>query len=102
MKRYLPLLFAATCLAAVPAAAQIAGAAPEIAYDSAANPLSLPGDIYLGESAGVATNSRGDIFVYTRTGHPTEIVQWTGSYRRTILCGGILGWPLWKSDTQRD
>jgi DNA-binding beta-propeller fold protein YncE len=69
MKRYLPLLLAATCLAAVPAAAQTA--APEIAYDSAANPLSLPEDIYLGESAGVATNSRGDVFVYTRTGHPT-------------------------------
>jgi len=72
MKRYLPLLVAATCLAAVPAAAQnTAPPAPEIAYDSAANPLSLPEDIYLGESAGVATNSRGDIFVYTRTGHPT-------------------------------
>jgi hypothetical protein len=69
MKRLLPLLLAATCLAVVPAAAQTA--APEIAYDSAANPLSLPDDIYLGETAGVATNSKGDIFVYTRTGHPT-------------------------------
>src|ERR1700693_5395205 len=71
MKRYLPLLFAATCLAAVPAAAQNAGAAPEIAYDSAANPLSLPEDIYLGETAGVATNSRDEIFVFMLTGHPT-------------------------------
>jgi DNA-binding beta-propeller fold protein YncE len=67
MKRLLLLALAATCLA-VPAAAQNA---PEIAFDSAANPLTLPDDIYLGESAGVATNSRGDIFVYTRTGHPT-------------------------------
>ena len=25
----------------------------------------------MGEAAGVATNSKGDIFVYTRTGHPT-------------------------------
>ena len=33
--------------------------------------LQLPDDIYLGEVAGVATNSKGDIFVYTRTGHPT-------------------------------
>jgi hypothetical protein len=39
-------------------------------FDSA-NPLTLPDDIYLGEVGGVATNSRGDIFVYTRTGHPT-------------------------------
>jgi DNA-binding beta-propeller fold protein YncE len=44
---------------------------PEIAFDSAPNPLTLPDDIYLGEAAGVATNSKGDIFVYTRTGHPT-------------------------------
>jgi DNA-binding beta-propeller fold protein YncE len=68
MKRHLLLLLAATVLAAVPAAAQVA--APEIAFDSA-NPLTLPDDIYLGEVAGVATNSKGDIFVYTRTGHPT-------------------------------
>ena len=40
-------------------------------FDSAPNPLALPDDIYLGEVGGVATNSRGDIFVYTRTGHPT-------------------------------
>jgi hypothetical protein len=33
--------------------------------------LTTPDDIYLGEVGGVATNSRGDIFVYTRTGHPT-------------------------------
>jgi 6-bladed beta-propeller len=67
MKRFLPLLLAATCLGALPAVAQV----PEIAFDSAANALTLPDDIYLGEAAGVATNSKGDIFVYTRTGHPT-------------------------------
>ena len=31
----------------------------------------LSDDIYLGEVGGVAANSKGDIFVYTRTGHPT-------------------------------
>src|SRR5206468_10471729 len=31
----------------------------------------FPDNIYLGEAAGVATSSRGDVFVYTRTGHPT-------------------------------
>jgi DNA-binding beta-propeller fold protein YncE len=40
-------------------------------FESAANVLTLPDDIYLGEVGGVATNSRGDIYVYTRTGHPT-------------------------------
>ena len=67
MKRLLPLLLAATFFGALPAAAQV----PEIAFDSAANALTLPDDVYLGEVGGVATNSKGDIFVYTRTGHPT-------------------------------
>jgi DNA-binding beta-propeller fold protein YncE len=43
----------------------------EIQFDSVANPLTLPDGVYLGEVAGVAANSKGDIFVYTRTGHPT-------------------------------
>jgi len=68
MKRFLLALLAATCLGALPASAQTA---PEIAFDAVANPLNLPDDIYLGEVGGVATNSKGDIFVYTRTGHPT-------------------------------
>jgi NHL repeat len=45
--------------------------AQEIPFDSAANVLRYPDNISVGEVAGVATNSRGDIFVYTRTGHPT-------------------------------
>jgi hypothetical protein len=73
MKRFLPLLltatFAAASWGALPGAAQTP--VPEIAFDSAPNALALPDDIYLGEAAGVATNSKGDIFVYTRTGHPT-------------------------------
>src|SRR5215467_12239325 len=69
MRRFMPLLFAATLFAGFPAAAQ--NAVPVISFDSIANPLTLPDDIYLGEVGGVATNSKGDIFVYTRTGHPT-------------------------------
>jgi DNA-binding beta-propeller fold protein YncE len=53
----------------MPAGAQ--SAVPEISFDSAADPLKFPTNIHLGEAAGVATNSKGDIFVYTRTGHPT-------------------------------
>src|SRR6266478_5157096 len=68
MKRLFPLLLATTLFAAFPAAAQNT---PEIPFDSVANPLTLPDDIYLGEIGGVAANSKGDIFVYTRTGHPT-------------------------------
>jgi DNA-binding beta-propeller fold protein YncE len=68
MNRFVFTLLAATALGAMPAAAQTA---PEIAFDAVASPLDLPGDIYLGEVGGVATNSKGDVFVYTRTGHPT-------------------------------
>jgi len=45
--------------------------APEIKFDYVPNALQLPAGIYLGEVGGVATNSHGDVFVYTRTGHPT-------------------------------
>jgi hypothetical protein len=69
MKRLIEVVIAASVAAGVPAIAQ--KDAPEIKFDSVANPLQLPANIYLGEVAGVATNSRGDIFVYTRTGHPT-------------------------------
>ncbi len=43
----------------------------EIPFDASADILKLPADVYLGEVAGVATNSKGQIFVYTRTGNPT-------------------------------
>ena len=33
--------------------------------------LKFPDNLNMGEAAGVATNSKGDIFVYTRTGNPT-------------------------------
>jgi DNA-binding beta-propeller fold protein YncE len=56
-------------LAAVPVWAQ--AQVPEIQFDSAANVLKYPDSVTIGEVAGVATNSKGDLFVYTRTGHPT-------------------------------
>ena len=43
------------------------GQVPEIRFDSASI-LKLPANLHLGEAAGVATNSKGNIFVYTRTG----------------------------------
>jgi DNA-binding beta-propeller fold protein YncE len=41
--------------------------APEIPFESVPNFLQLPADLYLGEAAGVAVNSKGHIFVYTRS-----------------------------------
>src|SRR5687767_13714770 len=43
---------------------------PEIAFDSDPNLLKFPDNVHMGEAAGVATNSKGDIFLYTRTGNP--------------------------------
>jgi hypothetical protein len=43
---------------------------PEINFDTNADFLKMPQNTFLGEVAGVATNSKGNIFVYTRTGHP--------------------------------
>ena len=42
------------------------GAAPEIQYTSVPDFLKLPPDLYLGEAAGVAVNSKGHIFVLSR------------------------------------
>ncbi len=49
-------------------------AVPEIKFDSVPDAVQMPAGLYLGEVAGVATNSKGDIFIYTRTGHPTVTI----------------------------
>ena len=53
-----------------PAASLISGAqetnVPIIKYRSVPDFLKLPSDVYLGEAAGVATNSKGHVFVFSR------------------------------------
>src|SRR4029077_11233733 len=39
---------------------------PEIPFDSVDNFFKLPAELYFGEGAGVAVNSKGHIFVFTR------------------------------------
>src|SRR5688500_19056574 len=56
---------------------------PDIPYD-AVEILKLPPNVHLGEAAGVATNSKGDIFVYTRTGNP--VISTAGA--RNVSHGG--------------
>src|SRR6266446_8137969 len=46
---------------------------PETPFDSA-NLLKFPEHIYMGEGAGVATNSKVNIFVYTRTGAANAVM----------------------------
>ena len=68
MKRSLHVLLALAFVAlGVSLSAQLS--VPEIAYD-AVDPIKLPDNLYLGEAVGVATNSKGNIYVYTRTGNP--------------------------------
>lgn len=59
------LAFAMSLLAS-PLFAQVS--VPEIPFDSAPNLLKMPDNIVMGEAVGVATNSKGHIFVYTRDG----------------------------------
>jgi hypothetical protein len=47
---------------------------PDIPFDANLDVLKLPDSLHLGEVAGVATNSKGHIFVYTRTGAPNATV----------------------------
>jgi DNA-binding beta-propeller fold protein YncE len=58
---------------------------PKIPYQADPNFLKLPQGMYLGESAGVAVNSKGDIFVYNR-GEKTRLLEFDpkGNYLRTI------------------
>jgi hypothetical protein len=41
---------------------------PDLPFDATVDPLKPPDNVHFGEVAGVATNSKGHIFVYTRTG----------------------------------
>ena len=69
MRHLSQALLAISLLAALILTAQTS--APEIPFTAFPDLLKFPDAIPLGEAAGVATNTRGDVFVYTRTGHPT-------------------------------
>ena len=63
------LMIAALAVLAVPAAAQ--QSAPEIVFDSVANFPNLPDGMNFGEVPGVAVNSKGHMFVFTRSNSAT-------------------------------
>jgi hypothetical protein len=82
MKRIV-LYFVAAAATAVPLS--LAGqSAPQLTYEANADFLTLPPNTYIGEVAGVATNSKGHVFVYTRTGHGVA----TLGDERTFYHGG--------------
>jgi len=89
MRRALSVPLAAVLvLYALPAFAQAKASAqnvPEIPYDSVPNFLKLPPGRYLGEAIGVATNSKGHVFVYTRSAN-TQLFEFdqNGTFVREI------------------
>jgi sugar lactone lactonase YvrE len=58
----------------------------EIPYDSPANFLKFPDHIYFGEVYGVATNSKGNLFVYNWTGETAKLFEFdpAGKFVREI------------------
>lgn len=82
-KHFLAVLLAGTFAAtATVVSAQLS--IPELPFDSNADLLKLPADVHMGEAAGVATNSKGDIFLYTRTGNASITIGTS----RAIAHGG--------------
>ena len=69
MRRAAQLALVAVGLAAA-SALQAQTRAPEIPFQAVDALGGFPDDVHLGEVAGVARNSRNEIFVYTRTGNP--------------------------------
>lgn len=61
-------ILAAVAVAVVLAAAPSVQAqtVPQIAFDSVPNPLKMPPNLYLGEVSGVAVNSKGHVFAFSR------------------------------------
>ena len=62
--RYVLALFA--CLLAFAWFGVAQQTVPEIPYDSNADFLKLPENLHMGEASGVAVNSKGHVFVYSR------------------------------------
>lgn len=75
------LLIALVAVAAAIGGSLFAQSIPELSYDANADIISLPS---YGEVAGVASNSRGNVFVYARTGHAVA----TLGDERTFYHGG--------------
>jgi sugar lactone lactonase YvrE len=91
MKRFIQVLVivsVVTTLLAVPALAQGGQGVKEIPYDSVPNFLKVPADVYMGEGIGVARNSKGHVFTYTRSG-ATRLYEFDekGNFIREISPG---------------
>ena len=68
MKRLILLAVSFVAWAIAPVATQspAPSTVPELSFESVPNPLAFPPDVHLGEVAGVAVNSKGNILVFSR------------------------------------
>jgi len=64
--RFFPVTLFAALFAALRVAALAQQPVPEIPFDSAPNFFKLPPDLHFGEVSGVAVNSKGHVFVFSR------------------------------------
>ena len=62
--------------------------APDIPFDSVPNFFKLPPGLYMGEGTGIATNSRGHVFVFVRSGE-TRLFEFdqTGTFIKEFGVG---------------
>src|SRR5271170_192929 len=58
---------------------------PDIPYEAVPGFIKMPPNLYLGEGIGVATNSKGHVFIYTRS-QDTRLFEFdqTGKYLKEI------------------
>jgi hypothetical protein len=61
---------------------------PEIPFDIVSNFFKMPAGLYMGEAIGIATNSKGHVFVYTRSGE-TRLFEFdqAGAFVREMAQG---------------
>ena len=95
MRRLIGSVVVGLGLGVVPAPAQsVAGPAkakattPEIPFDSVPNFFKMPAGLYMGEAVGVATNSKGNVFVFVRSGE-TRLFEFdkTGAFVKEFGVG---------------
>jgi hypothetical protein len=78
-----------------PQRAKAYASAPDISFDSVPNFIKLPAGLYLGEGIGVARNSKGNVFVYTRSGESSRLFEFdpNGAFVREIG-RGVYGFQM--------
>ena len=101
-------MWLAVLLSLIGPAAFAQDAPPAIPFESVPNLLKLPDDMHMGEAAGVAVNSKGNILVFHRSAHALLEFDGKGKFLRS-LADGIFSNPhglrvdsednIWTTDT---